>query len=52
MLIVANQEAWPGFQTSVDLLKSGSDNLSAMSAALRPCRSTDAQMLATDFAPR
>src|SRR6185369_6207646 len=34
MLLVANQEAWPGFQTSVDLLKSGSDSLSAMVAGI------------------
>jgi N4-(beta-N-acetylglucosaminyl)-L-asparaginase len=34
MLLVANQEAWPGFQTTVDLLKSGSDSLSAMVAGI------------------
>ena len=30
MLLVANAEAWPGFQTTVDMLKSGSDSLAAM----------------------
>jgi N4-(beta-N-acetylglucosaminyl)-L-asparaginase len=34
MLLVANAEAWPGFQTAVDLLKSGSDSLSAMVAGI------------------
>ena len=27
MLLVANAEAWPGFQTTVDMLRSGSDSL-------------------------
>jgi L-asparaginase len=34
MLLVANQEAWPGFQTTVDFLKSGSDSLAAMVAGI------------------
>lgn len=34
MLLLANAEAWPGFQTTVDLLKSGSDSLAAMVAGI------------------
>lgn len=34
MLLVANAEAWPGFQTTVDLVKSGSDSLAAMVAGI------------------
>jgi N4-(beta-N-acetylglucosaminyl)-L-asparaginase len=34
MLLVANAEAWPGFQTSVDLLRSGSDSLAALVAGI------------------
>jgi len=34
MLLVANAEAWPGFQTTVDLLRSGSDSLGALVAGI------------------
>jgi N4-(beta-N-acetylglucosaminyl)-L-asparaginase len=34
MLLVANAEARPGFQTTVDLLKSGGDSLAAMVAGI------------------
>jgi N4-(beta-N-acetylglucosaminyl)-L-asparaginase len=30
MLLVANAEAWPGFPTAIELLKSGTDSLTAM----------------------
>ncbi len=30
MLLVANAEAWPGFKTTVDMLKAGADSLTAM----------------------
>ena len=34
MLLVANAEAWPGFQTTVDMLRSGSDSLDALVAGI------------------
>jgi L-asparaginase len=34
MLLIANAEAWPGFETTVDMLKSGADSLAAMVAGI------------------
>lgn len=34
MLLIANAEAWPGFSTSVDLLRAGSPSLEAMVAGI------------------
>jgi N4-(beta-N-acetylglucosaminyl)-L-asparaginase len=34
MLLLANAEAWPGFETSVDLLREGRDSLEAMVAGI------------------
>ncbi|MDR3494743.1 MAG: isoaspartyl peptidase/L-asparaginase [Ancalomicrobiaceae bacterium] len=34
MLVIANAEAWPGFPTTVERLKSGSDSLTAMIAGI------------------
>jgi L-asparaginase len=34
MLLIANGEAWPGFQTTVDMLREGSDSLAAMVAGI------------------
>lgn len=34
MLLVANAEAWPGFPTTVEMLKSGADSLTAMVAGI------------------
>lgn len=34
MLLIANAEAWPGFATTVEMLKSGEDSLSAMVAGI------------------
>ena len=30
MLLIANAEAWPGFPTTVEMLKAGADSLTAM----------------------
>ena len=34
MLLIANAEAWPGFPTSVEMLKAGADSLTAMVAGI------------------
>jgi L-asparaginase len=34
MLLLANAEAWPGFETTVDMLKSGADSLTALVAGI------------------
>jgi N4-(beta-N-acetylglucosaminyl)-L-asparaginase len=34
MILLANAEAWPGFQTTVEMLRSGSDSLTAMVAGI------------------
>src|SRR5262245_9426545 len=48
MLLVANAEAWPGFQTTVDMLRSGSDSLGAMVAGIGKVE-TDARVRSVGY---
>ena len=34
MLLIANAEAWPGFETTVEMLRAGADSLTAMVAGI------------------